>query len=177
MIRAKAPARFVRCTSTLQLSLDLGGGHTIRCSASLQVPRVLGCPQDNLRLAIVYLLTAAQPVPSEELAAIEKALQDTGAEVRALSYVRKVHSLSQQLSQQQVMGGMLAKDGTAKGSSSATNLLDWADKLYGQSLNAVTAGMKSLLGAGRQLAVTRQVRALACSWLNILPAAARWVMS
>ena len=29
------------------------------------------------------------------------------------------------------------------------NLLDWADKLYGQSISAVTKGVKSLLSGGK----------------------------
>ena len=62
--------------------------------------------QDKLRLAIVYMLTAAQPIAAADLTSIEKALQDSGAEVRALSYVRKVHSLSQQLNSNQVMSSL-----------------------------------------------------------------------
>ena len=48
----------------------------------------------------------------------------------------------------------------ASTSSSTANLLDWADKIYGQGLNVVTAGVKSLLGGGKQLAITRLVEAL-----------------
>jgi hypothetical protein len=46
------------------------------------------------------------------------------------------------------------------GDDSQGNLLDWADKLYGQSINAVTKGVKSMLSGGRQLAVAAAVEAL-----------------
>lgn len=45
-------------------------------------------------------------------------------------------------------------------SASRNNIVDWAEKLYGQSISAVTAGVKNLLSNDRQLALTRTVEAL-----------------
>ncbi|KAF2580186.1 hypothetical protein F2Q70_00010663 [Brassica cretica] len=45
-------------------------------------------------------------------------------------------------------------------SASRSNIVDWAEKLYGQSISAVTAGVKNLLSSDQQLAVTRTVEAL-----------------
>ncbi|CBI37805.3 unnamed protein product, partial [Vitis vinifera] len=45
-------------------------------------------------------------------------------------------------------------------SASRSNIVDWAEKLYGQSISAVTAGVKNLLSNDRQLALTRTVDAL-----------------
>lgn len=43
---------------------------------------------------------------------------------------------------------------------SKDDLLDWAGKLYGQSISRVTAGVKNLLAGGRQLAITRTMESL-----------------
>ncbi len=56
------------------------------------------------------------------------------------------------------MGGGGA--GAGGGAASQGNLLDWADKLYGQGLTAVTKGVKSLLAGGRMLGVARATEAL-----------------
>ncbi|PPD98419.1 hypothetical protein GOBAR_DD04547 [Gossypium barbadense] len=45
-------------------------------------------------------------------------------------------------------------------SASRNNIVDWAEKLYGQSISAVTAGVKNLLSSDRQLALNRTVEAL-----------------
>lgn len=50
--------------------------------------------------------------------------------------------------------------GVAQVQSSQSQLLEWADKLYGQGITAVAKGVKNLLSGGRQLAVTRAVEAL-----------------
>jgi sec1 family domain-containing protein 1 len=44
----------------------------------------------------------------------------------------------------------------ASGTATKSNIVDWAEKLYGQSIGAV----KNLLSDGRQLALTRTVEAL-----------------
>ncbi|CAN8255128.1 unnamed protein product [Cochlearia groenlandica] len=45
-------------------------------------------------------------------------------------------------------------------SASRSNILDWAEKLYGQSISTFTAGVKNLLTSDQQLVVTRTVEAL-----------------
>ncbi|KAL0798207.1 hypothetical protein Bca101_053381 [Brassica carinata] len=49
----------------------------------------------------------------------------------------------------------------------ALNIVDWAEKLYGQSINAVTAGVKNLLSSDQQPGVARAVEALAKGQPNL----------
>ncbi|KAL6181127.1 hypothetical protein ACLB2K_047783 [Fragaria x ananassa] len=45
-------------------------------------------------------------------------------------------------------------------STSRSNIVDWAERLYRQSISAMTAGVKNLLSSDKQLALTRTVEAL-----------------
>ncbi|GLJ52247.1 hypothetical protein SUGI_1111470 [Cryptomeria japonica] len=104
-----------------------------------------GTKMDKLRLAIIYLLASETTVPSD-VEAIESALKESEVDLSAFQYVKKIKSLTISLA--------------SSSAGSKNNIVDWAEKLYGQSLSAVTAGMKSLLSGGRQLAMTRTVEAL-----------------
>lgn len=68
------------------------------------------------------------------------------------AYVRKMRSFNIMRS--------TAGLGVGMPQSSQSQLLEWADKLYGQGITAVAKGVKSLLAGGRQLAVTRAVEAV-----------------
>lgn len=105
-----------------------------------------GTKSDKLRLAITYLL-AMETTPQSELEQIEEALLTSEVDLCAFQYVKKIKSLN----------ASFASSATA---SSRNNIVDWAEKLYGQSLSAVTAGVKNLLSGERQLALTRTVEAL-----------------
>lgn len=111
-----------------------------------------GTSEDKLRLAIVQVLAADAAPAVAESDAVDAALQAAGADTSALAYVRKLRSFN-------IMRGGAAP-GLGAAASSQSQLLDWADKLYGQGINAVAKGVKSLLSGGRQLAVTRVVEAL-----------------
>ncbi|ACO61084.1 predicted protein [Micromonas commoda] len=97
-----------------------------------------GTPEDKLRLAIIYAMThssgddAMSPADAE---ALEGALRASGADAAALGFVQRMAKLNH-------------------------NLLDYAERLYGQSLSAVAKGVKSLLASDRQLAVARATEAL-----------------
>lgn len=104
-----------------------------------------GTKMDKLRLAIIYLLASETTLPSD-VEAIESALKESEVDLSAFQYVKKIKSLTISLA--------------SSSAGSKSNIVDWAEKLYGQSLSAVTAGMKSLLSGGRQLAMTRTVEAL-----------------
>ncbi|KAK1297622.1 SEC1 family transport protein SLY1 [Acorus calamus] len=106
-----------------------------------------GSKVDKLRLAIVYLLSM-EVTPQPEMEAVEVALRESEVDVSAFLYVKKIKSLNASLA------------ANSANSASRSNIVDWAEKLYGQSISAVTAGMKNLLAGGRQLAVTRTVEAL-----------------
>ena len=101
---------------------------------------------DKLRLAITYLLSM-ETTPPSELEQIEEALLASEVDIGAFQYVKKIRSLT----------SSFASSATA---SSRNNIVDWAEKLYGQSISAVTAGVKNLLLGERQLALTRTVEAL-----------------
>ncbi|PKU63895.1 SEC1 family transport protein SLY1 [Dendrobium catenatum] len=105
-----------------------------------------GTKEDKLRLAITYLLSV-ETTPQSELESIEAALRESDVDTCAFQYVKKIKSLNLSLN-------------SSVASASKSNIVDWAEKLYGQSLSAVTAGMKNLLSGARQLALTRIVEAL-----------------
>lgn len=105
-----------------------------------------GSKTDKIRLAITYLLSV-ETTPQSELEAIELALKESEVDTCAFQYVKKIKSLNSSLA-------------SNMSSASKSNIVDWAEKLYGQSISAVTAGMKNLLSGGRQLALTRIVDAL-----------------
>ncbi|AQK55183.1 SEC1-family transport protein SLY1 [Zea mays] len=117
---------------------------TVDRSTLLGLLRGKGTKADKLRLAVTYLLCFETP----ELEQVEAALRESEVDMSAFQYVKRIKSLNTQFS--------------ASSSSSATrsNIVDWAEKLYGQSISAVTAGVKNLLSSGRQLALTRTVEAL-----------------
>ncbi|EHA8590507.1 SEC1 family transport protein SLY1 [Cocos nucifera] len=105
-----------------------------------------GTKVDKIRLAITYLLSL-ETTPQSEVESIEAALRESDVDTCAFQYVKKIKSLNASLA-------------ASAGSASRSNIVDWAEKLYGQSISAVTAGMKNLLSGGRQLALTRTVEAL-----------------
>ncbi|KAJ3672339.1 hypothetical protein LUZ60_007060 [Juncus effusus] len=105
-----------------------------------------GTKEDKLRLAIVYLLSMESPVPSE-LESVESALRESEVDTSAFQYVKRIKSLNQTFV-------------NSNNSASKNNIVDWAEKLYGQSISVVTAGMKNFLSGGPQLALTRTVDAL-----------------
>lgn len=111
----------------------------------LSVLKGKGTNTDKLRFAIIYLLSS-EATPQSELEAVEAALTESEVDTRAFQYVKKIKSLNISLA--------------SANSASKSNIVDWAEKLYGQSLSAVTAGMKNLLSGDRQLALTRTVEAL-----------------
>ena len=117
-----------------------------------------GTAHDKLRLALVYALSCESPPTTQQLEPLEKALSAAGANTAALAYVRKLRSLDASLK---------ASNSKSKDSISATlgsqssNLFDWADRLYGQGMSAVTRGVSTLLQSGsRQFALTRSVELL-----------------
>lgn len=103
-----------------------------------------GTKVDKLRFAIMYLISA-ETIPQSEVEMVETALRESEVDTSAFQYVKKIKSLNVSL---------------ASANSSRSNIVDWAEKLYGQSISAVTAGVKNLLSSDRQLALTRIVEAL-----------------
>ncbi|KAF8410314.1 hypothetical protein HHK36_002841 [Tetracentron sinense] len=111
----------------------------------LSVLRGKGTKVDKLRFAIIYLLSA-ETMPQSEMEAVEAVLREFEVDTCAFQYLKKIKSLNVSLA--------------SVNSASKNNIVDWAEKLYGQSISAVTAGMKNLLSSDQQLALTRTVEAL-----------------
>ncbi|KAK6129432.1 hypothetical protein DH2020_036821 [Rehmannia glutinosa] len=114
-------------------------------SELLGVLKGKGTKMDKLRFAIMYLIST-ESIPSSEIEVVETALRDSEVDTSAFQYVKKIKALNISLA--------------SANSASRSNIVDWAEKLYGQSISAVTAGMKNLLSNDHQLALTRTVDAL-----------------
>lgn len=104
-----------------------------------------GTKMDKLRFAIMYLISS-ESINQAEVESVEAALRESEVDTRAFQYVKKIKSLNVSLA--------------SANSASRSNIVDWAEKLYGQSISAVTAGVKNLLSSDRQLALTRTVEVL-----------------
>ena len=70
-------------------------------------------------------------------------MRATGADISPLQYVRTLKRNN--LTGSAKAGGGGGGGGDSSGLMSQTNLLDWADKTFGQGLSHVTKSMKTLL--------------------------------
>lgn len=104
-----------------------------------------GSKMDKLRFAIIYLISS-DSLNQSEVESVEASLRESEVDTCAFQYVKKIKSLNVSLA--------------SANSASRSHIVDWAEKLYGQSISAVTAGVKNLLSSDRQLALTRIVEAL-----------------
>lgn len=111
----------------------------------LAVLKGKGSKADKLRFAIMYLIST-ESLPQSEVEMVEAALKESDVDTSAFQYVKKIKSLNVSFA--------------SANSASRSNIVDWAEKLYGQSISAVTAGVKNLLSNDHQLALTRTVEAL-----------------
>lgn len=111
----------------------------------LSVLKGKGSKTDKLRFAIMFLIST-ETIPQSELEMVESALVEAEVDTCAFQYVRKIKSLNVSLA--------------SANAASRSNIVDWAEKLYGQSISAVTAGVKNLLSGDHQLAMARTVEAL-----------------
>ncbi|XP_073064899.1 SEC1 family transport protein SLY1-like [Primulina eburnea] len=111
----------------------------------LAVLKGKGTNMDKLRFAIMYLIST-ESTPQSEVEAVEAALRESEVDSSAFQYVKKIKALNVSLA--------------SANSASKSNIVDWAEKLYGQSISAVTAGVKNLLSSDHQLALTRTVEAV-----------------
>ncbi|KAL1210410.1 SEC1 family transport protein SLY1 [Cardamine amara subsp. amara] len=119
---------------------------SIERSELLSVLKGKGTKMDKLRIAIMYLISL-ETINHAEVEAVEAALREAEVDRRAFQYVKKIKSLNISLA-------------ASADSAGRSNIIDWAEKLYGQSISAVTAGVKDLLSSDQQLAVARTIEAL-----------------
>ena len=136
-----------------------------------------GTPEDKLRLAIVRAAAAARQgardgeslgedaaTAASDAEAVEGALRASGVDASALEFFRRAARLDASLAGG--AGGMSDQAGAAMsddGDERGGDLLDWADKLYGQSIDAVAKGVQSLLRGDSRGAVARATQALAAN--------------
>ncbi|CAH1424637.1 unnamed protein product [Lactuca virosa] len=113
----------------------------------LSVLKGKGSKTDKLRFAIMFLIST-ETIPQVEVEMVESALREAEVDTCAFQYVKKIKSLNVSLAS------------SANDAASRSNIVDWAEKLYGQSISAVTAGVKNLLSGDHQLAMARTVEAL-----------------
>ncbi|KAL4345830.1 hypothetical protein AHAS_Ahas11G0317600 [Arachis hypogaea] len=104
-----------------------------------------GTQMDKLRFAILYLISS-ETINQSEVDTVEAALRESEVDTAAFQYVKKIKALNASFA--------------SANSASRSNIVDWAEKLYGQSISAVTAGVKNLLSGDKQLALARAVEAL-----------------
>ncbi|XVF68060.1 hypothetical protein PTKIN_Ptkin10aG0172800 [Pterospermum kingtungense] len=95
---------------------------------------------DELHFAAMSVISAETTNPSEA-EAMEAALRESVVDTSSFQYLKKTKALD--------VSSALSI------SASRNNSVDWAEKLYGQSISAATAGVKN-----RQLALSRTVEAL-----------------
>ncbi|XP_023728411.1 SEC1 family transport protein SLY1 [Lactuca sativa] len=112
----------------------------------LSVLKGKGSKTDKLRFAIMFLISS-ETIPQAEVEMVESALREAEVDTCAFQYVKKMKSLNVSLA-------------SSANAASRSNIVDWAEKLYGQSISAVTAGVKNLLSGDHQLAMARTVEAL-----------------
>ena len=133
-----------------------------------------GTPEDKLRLAIVRAAAAARQRARDgtdaedaenaasDAEAVEGALRASGADTAALDFFQRAARLDASLG-----GGAAGASNHHRSmsddDSGGGDLLDWADKLYGQSIDAVAKGVQSLLRGDRRGAVARAAEALAAN--------------
>jgi hypothetical protein len=113
-----------------------------------------GTATDKLRAALVWLLTAKTPPAESDCNRIEELLQESGADVAAWAYVKRMRRMNLTGKQQQSSSANLG-EGAAQ--NQLTNLLG---STFGQGLSSLTKGVKSLLAGEQQAAVTVAVEAL-----------------
>ncbi|XP_071690191.1 SEC1 family transport protein SLY1-like [Rutidosis leptorrhynchoides] len=111
----------------------------------LAVLKGKGTKMDKLRFAIMFLISA-ETLPQLDVETVENVLIEAEVDTSAYQYVKKIKSL---------LNVSLVSANSASNSN-----LSWAEKLYGQSISAVTAGVKNLLSSDHQLAIARTVEAL-----------------
>ncbi|KAG2499041.1 hypothetical protein HYH03_003226 [Edaphochlamys debaryana] len=117
-----------------------------------------GAPMDKLRMALIYVL-AHDGLPSDqEMSELEGVIRSGGADATALQYVRTLKRNN--LTGSGKTGAEALGHHSGAPAASQSNLLDWADKTFGQGLSQVAKGVKTLLSGARQAPLAVCVEAL-----------------
>eukprot|EP00879_Flechtneria_rotunda_P018857 GHRR01019794.1.p1 GENE.GHRR01019794.1~~GHRR01019794.1.p1 ORF type:complete len:638 (+),score=249.45 GHRR01019794.1:780-2693(+) len=138
----------------LEEDLLMGKADTAALNKLLQGPK--GSAADKLRLALLHVLAAEAPPTDTELQELTATLHTAGVpDTTAITYVAR-------LRRNRLTGGARPTPGTPAGLGvpSQGNLLDWADKAFGQGISSVTRSVKNLLSGARQAPVAAALEAL-----------------
>lgn len=117
-----------------------------------------GSAMDKLRLVLVFLLTCEELPSDAELQRLESTLSALGADMHAFAYVLRMRKMK--LTGQKMPPSQSYAEGLGALSSQSNNLINWADKTFGQGLSSLTKGVKNLLAGEQQAAVTVAVEQL-----------------
>ncbi|CAG9464851.1 unnamed protein product [Pedinophyceae sp. YPF-701] len=131
------------------MEADLSAGKADIRAVSSALSTGVGTPEDRLRLVLLYLLTAKQLPPSQEIDALLTYLTDH-ADLPAVTYIRRMLTIG-------AVGQATNRPGApAAGSAPPAaqgNLLSWADRTFGEGLSKVTHQVRSLISSSRPEAV------------------------
>ncbi|WVF65455.1 hypothetical protein IAT40_000183 [Kwoniella sp. CBS 6097] len=123
---------------------------------------------DQLRLVIIFFLSIVDnALPKEDLAELANILKESGADVAALEYVKKVREVTRMTmmasqpavaAQTQASGGEWTRGFSALGNRITDRLREGG--ITGVGLDNLISGVKNFLPARKELTVTRLVEAL-----------------
>ncbi|KDN48219.1 Sec1-like protein [Tilletiaria anomala UBC 951] len=140
---------------------------TIMRQSKLQVLEAIRNPElkevaaeDKLRLFIIFYLSAPDSVLGKaDIADFEKALQEAGADLRPLQYVKKIRELTRMTMMASAPAAQPSASGELfKGFSAISSRL--TDRLKDSGLDNLVAGVKNFLPAQKDQTVTRIVGSL-----------------
>ncbi|OCF35656.1 hypothetical protein I316_02711 [Kwoniella heveanensis BCC8398] len=124
--------------------------------------------EDQLRLVIIFFLSIADTaLPKEDLVELTNILKESGADVAALEYVKKVREVTRMTmmasqpavaAQTQASGGEWTRGFSALGNRITDRLREGG--ITGVGLDNLISGVKNFLPARKELTVTRLVEAL-----------------
>ncbi|KAL1936430.1 hypothetical protein VTP01DRAFT_564 [Rhizomucor pusillus] len=120
-------------------------------------------PEDKMRLFLIYYLSTAEEIPTEDMQAYEKALEAAGCDLAPLHYIKKVRQLMRMTSMiSSPAAGQssgFSQNDLFRGFSSIGNKL--TDRLkeggLGGGFENLLSGVKNLLPARRELIVSKIV--------------------
>ncbi|WVR08989.1 hypothetical protein IAU60_006049 [Kwoniella sp. DSM 27419] len=122
---------------------------------------------DQLRLVIIFFLSIADnALPKEDLAELATILKESGADIAALEYVKKVREITRMtmmatqpaVAAQTQAGGEWTRGFSALGNRITDRLREGG--ITGVGLDNLISGVKNFLPAKKELTVTRLVEAL-----------------
>ena len=121
-------------------------------------------PIDKLRLFIIWFLSTEQEVSRQEMDKFEDALTRSGADIKALAYVKRVRDetrMTMMTSVPSQPAAPSAENNLFRGFSSISNkLTDRIGGGLGVNLDSLVSGVKNFLPANKDITITKIVESL-----------------